>query len=239
MYKETHARSIVKTISWRFWATLTTVSLVFFFIGEVGIALSIGLLEVIIKMIIYFLHERAWTKIKFGRKEIKPVVVWITGLVRSGKSDIAENVVEKLKKQGYKAEHLDGHTIRNLIHEEGFTRHEVNSHIKRVGYLAKKLEEQGVFVVASFLSPYRESRDFVKSICGSFIEVYVSTPAEVCEKRDTTGIYKKARSGEITNLAGVNAPYEIPLNGAININTENVSVEEAGEIIYQQIKKNL
>lgn len=239
MFKESKTRSVLKAVSWRFWATLTTTTLVLIFVGKLGVALTVGGLEVIIKLIIYFFHERIWDKIKFGKKEIKPQVIWLTGLARSGKSEIAEMVTKKLKDKGLKAEHLDGHTIRHLFPETGFTRHEVNEHIKRVGYLASKLEEQGIFVVASFLSPYTESRDFVKTICENYKEVYISTTVEVCEQRDKTGIFQKARKGEILNFPGINASYEVPVNGALVIDTATETTEDAANKIFEQIKKEL
>ena len=238
MFQESKIRSIVKTISWRFWATLTTVVLVLIFVGKPTIALTIGGLEVVIKMIIYFVHERTWNAIKFGKHEIKPSVIWITGLARSGKSEIASKLTEKLKKKGLKAEHLDGHSIRHLFPEIGFNREAVNEHIKRVGYLASKLEEQGVFVVASFLSPYSESREFVKSICKNYSEIYISTPLEECEKKDTTGIYAKAKNGELQNFPGVSAPYEAPSNGVLSIDTSEVSIEDSVEKIFNYVKRN-
>lgn len=150
MYKETKLRTILKTISWRFWATLTTTALVFLFIGEPEVALSIGAIEVFLKMLIYFFHERTWAKIKFGKSEIEPFVVWLTGLSRSGKTEIGEILSKKLNKFGLKVQHLDGHNIRTIFTETGFTKIQVNEHIKRVGYLASILEKQGVFVIASF-----------------------------------------------------------------------------------------
>ncbi|MBZ0180205.1 MAG: adenylyl-sulfate kinase [Melioribacteraceae bacterium] len=232
MYKETHLRSILKTISWRFWATLTTTVLVFIFIGEIGLAVSIGLVEVVIKMLIYFLHERAWGAIKFGRVEIKPMVIWITGLARSGKSEIGEKLTALLKKKGLKAEHLDGHTIRNLFPETGFSRQEVNEHIKRVGLLAKKLEEQGVFVVASFLSPYKESREFVRKLVDGYYEVHISTPVEVCEARDDKGIYKKARQENLPNFPGVTVKYDLPEKPDLEIDTTSLSTDDAADKIF-------
>lgn len=239
MYKESKTRSVLKTISWRFWATITTVLLVFLFVGEVEIALSIGFFEVILKMLIYFLHERAWDKIKYGRKEIKPFVIWITGLARSGKSEIGKSLTEIFKSKGYKAEHLDGHTIREVIPGMGYERKEVNDHIMKVGYLARKLEEQGIIVVASFLSPYEESREFVKNLVDNYFEVYISTSAEVCASRDDKGIYQKAYGGEVTNFPGVSVDYEIPNNPFLKIDTEQTSNKEAAEIIYNEIKKQL
>ncbi|MCF8262638.1 MAG: adenylyl-sulfate kinase [Melioribacteraceae bacterium] len=221
MFKETHARSVVKTISWRILATVTTITLVYIFIGDTTIAISVGGIEVFLKMLIYFLHERAWDKIKFGRKEVKPAVIWITGLVRSGKSEIGEKVTQILKEKGFKADHLDGHGIRHLFPETGYSHDEVNEHIKRVGYLASKLEEQGVFVIATFLSPFEESRNFIRSIAKNFIEVYISTPIEECIKRDTTGTYEKAKKGEISNFPGISTEYEIPKNPELEF--ENLS----------------
>jgi adenylylsulfate kinase-like enzyme len=85
-----------------------------------------------------------------------------------------------------------------------------------------------VFVVASFVSPYRESRDFVKTLCKSFVEVYVSTPIEECERRDVKGLYEKARRGEIKNFTGIDDPYEAPLRPDLVLDTTNVSVPDAG-----------
>ena len=158
-----------------------------------------------------------------------------TGLLRSGKSEIAKKVYEEIKSKGYKAEYLDGHTVRHLFPETGYTKEEVNMHIKRVGYLASKLEEQGVFVIASFLSPYKESREFVKSICANFVEIYVATPLEVCEKRDTTGIYEKARRGEINNLPGVDVEYEVPESPALKLDDKNNKTVNYSNLI---VKKN-
>jgi len=237
MYTESKSRSIVKTISWRFWATLTTVALIFLFIGKPEVALSIGALEVVIKMIIYFFHERTWDKIKFGRREIEPCAVWITGLSRSGKTEIAQNVTQGLKKRGLKVEHLDGSNIRNLFPETGHTRKEVDEHIKRVGYLVKKLEEQNVFVVASFLSPFKESREFVRNLTDNFFEVYISTPADVCADRDKSGIFESAKKGEIQNFPGVNINYERSDNPELTIDTTSIPNQEASDMILKEINK--
>lgn len=236
MHIETKARSIIKTISWRFWATLTTVALVFIFIGETTVALSIGFFEVIIKMLIYFLHERTWNKIKFGKREINPAVIWLTGYVRSGKSEIAKKVTQKLIGAGLKAEHLDGHNIRDIFPQTGYSPDEVNEHIERVGYLASKLEKQGIFVVASFVSPYRLSREWVKNLCENFFEIYISTPLDVCEARDKSGIYQRAKNGEVDNLPGITGKYEVPENPALIINNEEISPEEAADKIFDHIK---
>jgi len=237
MFRETKGRSLLKTISWRFWATLTTIALVLLFVGKTEIALSIGGLEVVLKMIIYFFHERAWDKIKIGRKEFNPFVLWITGLSGSGKTSIAKETVKQLQAEGFKVEHLDGETIRHLFPQTGFSKEDVNQHIERVGYLASKLEKHGIFVVASFLSPYKESREFVRNICENYIEVYLNTPLEVCESRDPNGLYKKARDGKFDNFPGISSKYEIPDSPDLTIDTTNVSIENGSKKIINYISK--
>lgn len=235
MFIEQKRRSIVKTLSWRVWATLTTAALVFLFVGEAKTALAIGGFEVVAKMVLYFLHERWWNNIRYGKKEIEPAVIWFTGLSGSGKSTLAEAVYNKLKSKSFKVDHLDGDTMRDIFPKTGFSKEERNSHIRRVGYLASKLESNGVFVTASFISPYKETRDFVRSLCTNFIEVHVSTPLETCEKRDVKGLYAKARKGEITQFTGIDDPYEAPENPDVRIDTTNISIEEAVEQVLKAI----
>jgi adenylylsulfate kinase len=136
-------------------------------------------------------------------------------------------------------ETLDGDTIRDIFPNTGFTKAERDAHIKRVGYLASKLEQNGVFVVASFVSPYQESRDFVRGLCRTFIEVHVATPLEECERRDTKGLYAKARRGEIRNFTGVDDPYEPPRAPEIVIDTACLSVEEAGQRVVDALRKRI
>ncbi len=227
MYKESNSRSLIKTISWRALATITTAVLVLIFTGRWGIALAIGGIEVVVKIILYFFHERLWNRISYGKKQKKPSVLWFTGLPGAGKSTVSEAVYEKMLLKGYKVEHLDGDAVRNIFPRTGFSKEERDRHIRRVGFLASRLEKNGVYVIASFISPYRESREFVRSLCDNFQEVYISTPVEVCEQRDPKGLYKKVRAGEISNFTGVDDPYEVPENPALSIDTSRVPVDEA------------
>ena len=162
-------------------------------------------------------------------------VIWITGLPAAGKTTIAIALSEKLITLGHRVEHLDGDLVRKMFPGTGFTREERDRHIKRIGYLAAMLEKHEVIVVASFISPYREARAFVRSQCSNFIEVYVSTPLEECEKRDPKGLYKKARKGEISNFTGINDPYEPPENAEIEIDTTGITVNEAVERILEYL----
>ena len=239
MFKESRSRSIVKAFSWRALATLTTVLIVYLFTGETAIALSVGGLEVVVKMLVYFLHERAWDKVRFGRREVQPLVLWITGLSGSGKTVVAEEVTQRLRQQQLKVDHLDGDEVRHLFPTTGFSRSEVNQHVERVGHLASELEKNGVFVVASFLSPYRESREFVREICKNYIEVYAATPIEVCRQRDPKGLYRKAEEGELHDLSGVDLPYEAPANADIVVDMSRMSVSEASDHIMDRLKSYL
>ncbi len=239
MFKESKLRSIIKSLSWRLLATLTTILIVYIFVGDTKVAFSIGGIEVFLKMLVYFFHERLWEKIRFGRREIKPLVIWITGLSRSGKSGIGRTLTEKLQHQGYKAEHLDGHSIRDLFPETGYRREDVNRHIKRIGFLARKLEEQGVVVVATFLSPYKESREFVREVTARYFEVYISTPATVCAARDQKGIYTRAASGDLANFPGVSSKYEVPQKPDLVIDTSEIEQKDAAEMIFSRIRKKL
>ena len=165
-----------------------------------------------------------------------PFVIWITGLPAAGKTTIGEALTEALKEQGQRVEHLDGDRLRNIFPATGFSKEDRNSHIRSVGFLAGMLEKNGVTVVASFISPYRDSREFVRSQCKQFIEVYLSTPLEECEKRDPKGLYKKARKGEITQFNGIDDPYESPENPEIEIDTSNKPVKETIRILLELLQ---
>ena len=122
-------------------------------------------------------------------------MLWFTGLSGSGKSTIARRVAAELRRQGRRVEYLDGDLIREIFPATGFTRAERDAHIRRVGWLASRLEHHGVIVVASLVSPYGVPQ-FVRGLCRRFLEIWVSTPFEECERRDVKGLYARARRGE-------------------------------------------
>ena len=169
-------------------------------------------------------------------KKLKPAVLWFTGLSGSGKSTISEKVYPALKERGYRTEHLDGDAIREIFPKTGFSREERNAHVKRVGYIASRLQAHGVFVIGSFISPYREAREFVRDLCEDFVEIYISTPLEECERRDVKGLYEKARSGEITQFTGIDDPYEAPRNPDIEIDTTDITPDEAVQIVLDHLE---
>lgn len=155
------------------------------------------------------------------------MVLWFTGLSGSGKSTIARDVVAALEAEGRPVEYLDGDAIREIFPATGFTRPERDAHIRRVGWVASRLERHGVTVVASLVSPYEESRRFVRGLCRHFVEVYVSTPFAECARRDVKGLYAKAQAGQIRNFTGLDDPYEAPSNPELAMDTTHVTVQDA------------
>jgi adenylylsulfate kinase len=239
MFRETHSRSVAKALSWRVSGTLATTLLVFVFTRRLTLSLAVGGLEFVSKIGLFWMHERIWDRLRFGRQQVQPAVVWFTGLSGSGKSTISTWVAEELRRRGYRVESLDGDSIRDIFPNTGFSKAERDAHIRRVGYLASKLEQNGVFVIASFVSPYRESRDFVRSLCRTFVEVHVSTPFEECERRDVKGLYARARRGEIKNFTGLDDPYEAPAAAELVVDTTGVSVEQAGRQVIDLLQARI
>jgi adenylylsulfate kinase len=154
-------------------------------------------------------------------------VLWFTGLSGSGKSTIATRVHQELVRCGVEVEYIDGDALREVFPNTGFTRGEREEHLRRTGYMASRLAEHGVTVVASLVSPYRESRDFIRKLCRDFVEIYVSTPLEECERRDVKGLYARARRGEIRNFTGIDDPYEPPEHPELTLDTRALSVEQS------------
>jgi len=153
-------------------------------------------------------------------------VIWFTGLSGAGKSTIASAVFDELTRRGVKVEYLDGDIIRGLFPEIGFTRPERDAHVKRVGFLASRLEHHGVTPICALISPYREARDAVRRLCRNFVEVYVSTPLVECERRDPKGLYARARRHELSHFTGIDDPYEPPEHPELTIDTTSLTVAE-------------
>ena len=157
----------------------------------------------------------------------KGVVIWFTGLSGSGKSTIANQVANGLHQLGKLTYVLDGDNIRHGLNKNlGFSPEDREENIRRIGEVAKLFADAGVITTTAFISPYRKDRDKAREILedGRFIEVFVDCPLEVCESRDPKGLYKKARAGEIKEFTGIDAPYEVPENAEIVINTNDLDL---------------
>jgi adenylylsulfate kinase len=162
-------------------------------------------------------------------------VLWFTGLSGSGKSTIAARVVRDLQQQGVELEYLDGDSLREVFPNTGFTRSEREEHLRRTGYMASRLAAHGITVIASFVSPYRDSRNFVRRLCSNFLEIYVATPLDECERRDVKGLYARARRGEIPNFTGIDDPYEPPEHPELTLDTRALSLDQCVAIVLERI----
>jgi adenylylsulfate kinase len=171
-----------------------------------------------------------------GTRSAAPVL-WFTGLSGSGKSTIATRVHQELMGRGVEVEYIDGDALREVFPQTGFTRAEREEHLRRTGYMASRLSAHGVTVVASLVSPYRESRDFIRRLCPNFAEIYVATPLEECERRDVKGLYARARRGELRNFTGIDDPYEAPERPELTLDTRALSVEQCVAKVLEQFEE--
>lgn len=164
--------------------------------------------------------------------------IWLTGLSGAGKSTIANALEKKLFAMGKHTMLLDGDNVRmGLNRNLGFSEADRVENIRRIAEVAKLMNDAGLIVITSFISPMHLDRKNAKEIIGDgFVEVYVSTPIEECEARDVKGLYRKARSGEIANFTGITSPYEIPANADLTLDTSRMSVDECVDAILGAMK---
>ena len=159
--------------------------------------------------------------------EEKGFVIWLTGLPGCGKTTIGERLQKELKQRNLKVELFDGDEVRkNLSKGLGFSKEDRDTHNKRVIYVSKLLTRNGVNSIVCLISPYRSTRAFARENLPKFVEVYLKCSIEECVKRDPKGLYKKALAGEITNMTGIQDPYEEPLNPELVLDTEHNSATE-------------
>ena len=166
------------------------------------------------------------------------VMIWFTGLSGSGKSTLAIALERELQNRGLLCRILDGDNIRSGINNNlGFTAEDRVENIRRIAEIGKLFVDTGVITIAAFISPNNELREMASRIIGkeNFVEVYISTPIEECEKRDVKGLYAKARRGEIKNFTGISAPFEAPEDAALSIDTSKHSVKESVDMLLDLI----
>ncbi|MBT5413622.1 MAG: sulfate adenylyltransferase subunit CysN [Rhodospirillaceae bacterium] len=174
-----------------------------------------------------------------GAKGQKPCILWFTGLSGAGKSTVADLVDRKLHAMGRHTYVLDGDNVRHGLNRDlGFTEADRVENIRRVGEVSKLFVEAGLVVLVSFISPFREERQMARDLVeeGEFLEVYVDASLELCESRDPKGLYRKARSGQITNFTGIDSPYEAPENPELHLRTGDMDPEAAADSVIEELR---
>jgi adenylylsulfate kinase len=181
-------------------------------------------------------HASVTRQRREARSGHKSVILWFTGLSGSGKSTLAHAVEEKLFQAGCSTFVFDGDNVRHgLCSNLGFSKEDRTENIRRIGEMSKLFIEAGVIALTAFISPFKADRERVRRLVpeGDFIEIYCRCPLEVCEQRDTKGLYKRARAGEVKEFTGISSPYEAPDKPDLVLNTEIASIEKCAETIME------
>ncbi|MFM1913899.1 MAG: hypothetical protein RIR51_1751 [Bacteroidota bacterium] len=176
------------------------------------------------------------------RLKQNPKLLWFTGLSGSGKSTIANEIEKKLFIEGFMTYTLDGDNIRSgLCNNLTFSSEDRSENIRRIAEVSKILLDAGFIVCASFVSPFSKDREMVqKIVCvDNYLEIFIDTPLEVCEQRDIKGLYAKARAGEILDFTGISSPFEAPESPYIRLDTTDITIEKAAEVVYNEIIKKI
>lgn len=164
--------------------------------------------------------------------------IWLTGLSGAGKTTTAEIIGQRLTRAGRRVTMLDGDVVRTHLSKGlGFSKEDRDTNVRRIGFVAREIVGHGGIVVCATVSPYRGARDAVRAMLGAdFIEVYVDTPIEVCEERDSKGLYAMARRGEIAAFTGVSDPYEAPLRPELVLTTIDRTPEANAELVIGELR---
>jgi adenylylsulfate kinase len=172
-----------------------------------------------------------------GADQQRGFTLWFTGLSGAGKTTVAEIVEHELKERGLRVEVLDGDIVRtNLSKGLSFSRDDRNINVLRIGFVANLLTRNGVAVIVSAISPYKEARDQVRRRIIDFVEVFVDVPLEVAAERDVKGLYKKAFAGEIEQFTGVSDPYEPPVAPDLVLKTDEETPEESARRVIEKLE---
>jgi adenylylsulfate kinase len=185
------------------------------------------------------------TKICLDEREIKysqkGIILWMTGLSGAGKTTLAIHLERALFNQNKYVYVLDGDIVRTGLNSDlGFSANDRFENIRRIGEVARLFADAGIIVIVAFISPFKKDRDRVRTAIaqGKFIEIFVDSPLNICEKRDVKGLYEKARTGFIENFTGISSPYESPLSPEIHLKTDEKSVKECTDKILDYLKEN-
>tara|TARA_B100000700_G_scaffold271467_1_gene314334 strand:+ start:1283 stop:1924 length:642 start_codon:yes stop_codon:yes gene_type:complete len=173
---------------------------------------------------------------RFKQKGHRSAILWFTGLSGSGKSTLANAVNVTLHKSGYSTYVLDGDNIRHgLCKDLGFSDLDREENIRRIGEVSKLFLDAGIIVLTAFVSPFRIDRDNARALVGEndFVEIYCAAGLDICEKRDTKGLYAKARKGDIKDFTGISSPYETPQSPELQIDTGNMEIDECVDVVIR------
>ncbi|UCD55366.1 MAG: adenylyl-sulfate kinase [Candidatus Omnitrophota bacterium] len=169
-------------------------------------------------------------------KKTLRTTLWFTGLPCSGKTTLAKRLKDQLDRKGFDTTHLDGDEIRESLNKDlGFSEEDRKENLRRVAHIAKLFNRSGIFVIASFVSPTNDLRKMVKKIIGDFKLVYVKCDIDECKKRDTKGMYKRARLGEIPEFTGISAPFEEPDSADMVVDTRRNNIEECVKMVLDKL----
>jgi len=168
----------------------------------------------------------------------KGFCIWLTGLPSAGKTTIAKELIPRLRDRGWPVELLDGDAVRQgLSADLGFDRLSRETHARRVTFVAKLLARNGAIPIVALISPYRSSRSRARQEIGRYVELYVNTPIEVCQKRDVKGLYRKALAGEIKEMTGVDDPYEAPESPDVVVDALTLTPAQSAEFILHELER--
>lgn len=168
----------------------------------------------------------------------RSAVIWFTGLSGSGKSSLSHAIEERLYKMNCRTYVLDGDNVRHgLCGDLGFSEHDRNENIRRIGEISKLFVDAGTITLAAFISPFKADRQLARQLFapGDFIEIYCRCPLEVCERRDVKGVYQKARAGKIQNFTGISSPYEPPANPELTIDTDSTPLDQCVNQVFDYL----
>lgn len=164
--------------------------------------------------------------------------LWLTGMSGAGKSTISDALMARFRAAGARVELLDGDIVRtNLSQGLGFSREDRDTNIRRIGFVSELLSRNGIIVVVAAISPYRATREEVRSKIANFVEVHVDCPIEVLAARDVKGLYKRALAGEVGNFTGISDPYEPPVNPDVQVRTDLETLEESVGKVWAELAR--
>lgn len=220
---------LIKSIYYRIFIIIIQLFYTYFFINNWEKAFNIAWSWNVINLVLFALYSYIFDSKKSPYVETKGMVIWFTGKPCSGKTTIADVLAKKLKELGKNVERLDGDIVRKgkLSDDLGFNKEDRDRNINRINFISKLLSRNKTIVLASFVSPYRETRNNIRKNVTNFIEVYVKASSEECAKRDVKGMWLRAKKGEIKGFTGYDAPFEKPEKPEIVCNTEKESINDS------------